>query len=238
MGTYMDKETLEAEAKRLGVNLDGLSWPQKQKAIFDAKREEGESIQYGKTTEKKAVKVIAIRDVLAESQAIMQNLTNSKLLISPEIKPTQYQFFKYDEEIGNEILVEEANYGRDDMTRVGKDLVTGTYKIVGKSNSKVIAQSTIPKENAEIFWTSDPEYWFPIVKSNGRMGYLFNHARLPHVKDALMKSGYWLEYKDQFKEEPNVWYAAGKQLVSDIAFTNAVMDEIMRKEEEKRRLRG
>lgn len=40
MARFMDKETLASEADRLGVDLDGLTWPQKQKAVIKAQEEE------------------------------------------------------------------------------------------------------------------------------------------------------------------------------------------------------
>ena len=39
-GRFMNKETLEAEAQRLGVDLTGLTWPQKQKAVMAAQDNE------------------------------------------------------------------------------------------------------------------------------------------------------------------------------------------------------
>lgn len=236
MGTFMDKETLEAEAERLGVTLDGLSWPQKQKAVLNAKVDAGEEIQYGATIEKKKAKIIAYRDISAESDRKLKQIYGKRLLISPEIQPRQYQLFKYDEELGDELLVEDKSFDLRQYANIGKDMVTGTVKIVGKNKTKTIAQSTLPKQNAGIIFRPGIDL-VPVVIANNRQGYLFNHHRFPHIKDLLIKSGYWHEYKNQFQDEPNVWYAAGKQLVCDINFTHAVFAEIERKEKEKRALR-
>lgn len=39
-GKFMNKETVESEAQRLGVDLTGLTWPQKQKAVMAAQAAE------------------------------------------------------------------------------------------------------------------------------------------------------------------------------------------------------
>ena len=48
-----------------------------------------------------------------------------------------------------------------------------------------------------------------------------------------MQSGYYNEYKDLFKDKPNVWYAAGKQLVCDPHLVHRVLREIEEKEQQK-----
>ena len=40
MAGFLSKETIGLEAERLGVSLEGLSWPEQQKAIAKARRAE------------------------------------------------------------------------------------------------------------------------------------------------------------------------------------------------------
>lgn len=44
MAGFLSKENIGLEADRLGVSLDGLSWPEQQKAIADARRAEREKM--------------------------------------------------------------------------------------------------------------------------------------------------------------------------------------------------
>ena len=47
MAGFLSKETIGAEADRLGVSLEGLSWPEQQKAIAEARRAEKEKMAAG-----------------------------------------------------------------------------------------------------------------------------------------------------------------------------------------------
>ena len=44
MAGFLSKETIALEADRLGVSLEGLSWPEQQKAIAEARRAEKEKM--------------------------------------------------------------------------------------------------------------------------------------------------------------------------------------------------
>lgn len=47
MAGFLSKENIGLEADRLGVSLDGLSWPEQQKAIAEARRAEREKMAAG-----------------------------------------------------------------------------------------------------------------------------------------------------------------------------------------------
>lgn len=242
MGTFMKKEELEAYAREYGIDLDGLTWPQKQAAVLKARSEAGDDIQYGATSKHvpKMGEVVVHKGKRVHGSK-PADAAGRKVLISPEILPTPYQFVKYDEELLEDIEIEEMSLkdefeqGKDVL--VGKDLNTGTYRIKGRNGRKVIAQSTIPKENAKITFQVGVDL-VPVVEFMGRRGYLWTHHRLPNVKDLLLKSGYYEEYKDRFKDEPYIWHSAGKLLTCDITMVEAIFKDIERKEREKRHLYG
>ena len=164
------------------------------------------------------------------------------VMISPELPPERYRLLKYDEELGNDIEVEERSFHMDpDTDRVydisgGEmdyrnkvdsyhDYTTGTYRLKSRSNRKVTAMSSVPKENYGSGMKVGVDY-VPVVTWNGRAGYLWTHPTFPNVKALLQESGYYHEYKDRFTSEPNIWYAAGKTLVCDIGLVNSIFKEI------------
>lgn len=245
MGTFLTKEQLESEAERLGVDLTGATWAQKQHLIAEAKKKAGESIQYGATAEKPkakkqeeqtARKVRTIRkQVQEESQlsGFLRDLRNKTLFLAPEIAPTAVQLYKYDEEVGEELEVEEVHYNGTTLDSRRENLATGTYEITGRTGRKVIAQSTFPKENAQITWDVYKEL-VPVVEFGGRKGYLYTHHSLPNIRALLDQSGYFEEYKDRFTDgRGGVFYLTGL-LCCDIAMTNQTFSEIERKAKERK----
>jgi hypothetical protein len=219
---WMNKETVLAEAERLGIDLTDLTWPQMQKAVIDAKKAEGGDLIEIIEVEQEGSRVKKETDSLSRYRG-------KTVLISPEIKPTTVQLIKYDEELGNDIEIDDSyKVTSEQLNAVSQDLVTGTYRIKGTKDRKVIAQSTIPKQNSQITFRPDIDL-VPVSTFNGRSGYLFTHQRLPNIKALLLESGYYNEYKNQFVEEPNVWYSAGKILCCDINLTHHIFREIERK---------
>jgi len=174
------------------------------------------------------------------------------VMVAPELPPERYRLVKYDEELGNEMELEERQFDMDQndhvfdksggevdfSNRAGKtaeaymDYTTGTYRIKGKNERKVVAMSSVPKENYGLGITAGVDL-FPVVTWQGRSGYLWTHPHFSNVKNELMNSGYYHEYKDQFKREPNIWYVAGKTLACDIGLVNHIFAEIEEKERRK-----
>lgn len=253
MPGFMDKETLEREAERLHVDLEGLKWPQKQQAVFAAQTREkngeeigepeaggmrpqepgsffssdaGEDMRVGDTdgdympTAQKPVHIHV--DVPFDPMADMRG---KRVLICPEMAETPNQLFGYDEELDEEIVVEEVRHDVDSAYKAGKDLVTGTYTVKEKTGRKVVAHTALPKEGCGVEFYPDRD-WVPVVTHKGRRGYLWTHHRLPNIKQLLIESGYYEDYRHRFKDEPFVWHASGKLLCCDINLANSVLREI------------
>lgn len=253
MPGFMDKETLEAEAARLHVNLEGLKWPQKQQAVFAAQTREknGEPIEwpdsggdmplepgpfFSSGMQEKLSKSDPDGDDISIPQEPvhvhvdvpfdpMDGMRGKRVLICPEMAATPNQLFGYEEELDEEIVVEEVRHDVDSAYRAGKDLVTGTYTVKEKTGKKVVAHTALPKLGCGVEYYPDRD-WVPVVTYKGRKGYLYAHHRLPHIKQLLLESGYYEDYKHRFQHEPNVWHAAGKLLCCDINLANSVLREI------------
>lgn len=247
MGTFMKKDELLAEAERLGVNIEGLTWPQQQKAVIKAKTEAGESAQYGSTVKKQEAgpacenereyPVDEREPEMSQEDKVLNQIRGRRILLSPEMAATKTQLFKYDEVLGDELDIEEVRFGDTDTgvmnVPAAKNEATGTYRIKGSTGRKVIAQSTLPKLNAGIEYVEGRDF-LPVVTWSGRRGYLYTHHRLPNFKALLMESGYYQEYKSQLVGEPNIWHSAGKLMTVDISLAHHIIQDIQRKEAIKR----
>lgn len=257
-GRFMDKETLEQEAARLGVDLTGLKWPQKQKAVMNAQsKEKGEepvedlpmkdltvdeikSILFNEDVDDPFVPVIPTKEQGQEiyihvenPQDPMEQMRGKKVLIAPEMAKTARQLFGYEEDLGEEITVEEVVHDVDSAYKAGLDTVTGTYHVTGKTGKRVKGHTALPKQGAGITFRPDRDR-VPVVTFEGRSGYLWTHHRLPNIKQLLLESGYYEEYKGRFKDQPFVWHAAGKLLCCDIQLAESILVEIERKERTRR----
>lgn len=298
-GRFMDKETLEAEAERLQLDLTGLKWPQKQKAVLDAQRleKEGKPItnvlqenlsnadtdgdahlpktakelnesevkrfienlnsdtvsefeldriadkaeeHYRQMAEEKYLKQKKQQDPVHVHVDVpydpMDRMRGKQVMICPEMAPTPNQLFGYEEELDEEIIVEEVKHDVDSAYRAGMDLVTGTYTVKEKTGKKVKAHTALPKQGCGIYFRPDVDR-VPVVVSQGRRGYLWTHHRLPNIKQLLIESGYYEDYRNRFKDEPYVWHASGKILCCDIQLAEAVLRDIERKHAETRVIR-
>lgn len=258
----MDKETLEAEAKRLHVDLSGLTWPQKQGAVMAAQKAEGTGSQsesgedgggsreltadeikvilFDQDVEDPFIPVIKQGDEVlihveecAKDGDPMAPLRGKQLLICPEMAQTTRQLFGYDELLDEEVTIEEVVFENGTPVTAQKDVTDGTYRITGKTGKRVVAHTALPKEGAGITFKPDEDI-VPVVTFQGRSGYLWTHHRLPNVKQLLIESGYYEDYRERFKDEPWVWHAAGKLLCCDINLTKSVLRDIERKAREDR----
>lgn len=242
---FISKDEAMAYAAKHDLDISGLTWPQVQKVISEHKKKiEKETKPASKVfvdptrfnTVHSSDPVQINKQAKVKQKQIEPSLDQFKgktILISPEIRPQKNQRFKYEEVIGDELEVEEANYNGMTLEARNTNEAHGTYVVKGKTGRKVTALSTIPKENAGITFRPDIDM-FPVVTFEGKSGYLLTHSRLPNVKATLKESGYWEDYRERFSEAPNVWYAAGKQLVCDISMVHHVMNEIERRERNKR----
>lgn len=243
---YRGKEACLAEAERLGIpDADRLSWPELQRAVSKAlKLEEMGVSEVQGDDEPEMVK----QRRMTPDQQMMLPYIGKTIVISPEMKPERYRLLKYDEVIGNDYEVVERKFDIDDKTGVYDvsgdlgsrntidqyhDYLTGTYRLKKRNDNKVVAMSSVPKENSGMIFRPGIDL-VTVVTWQGRSGYLWKHMWLPNVRALLMECGYYNEYKDLFVDEPNVWYAAGKQLVCDPHLVHRVFHEIEQKEKLKR----
>ena len=244
---YRNKEETLAEARRLGITgAEYMSWPELQSVVSkELKREELGMVEHPGANKMKK-RMTKERN----EYEMMKPYLGKTIMLSPELSAERYRLVKYDEVLGNEVEVEERRFDMDrDTDKVfdvsGEkvsydnivdeyhDYTTGTFRIKNRSDRKVVAMSSVPKENAGMFYR--PGYdMATVVTWNGRAGYLWKHWRYPNVKALLIASGYYQEYKDRFKDEPNVWYAAGKQLVCDPNLVHQIFAEIEEKERKRR----
>lgn len=241
---FIPKDMVQGEAERLGVDLTGLTWPQTQKALSDARKAAGEAVYMAdKVVEPKKAKVdktakptMMVRGIahkIIHEDDPMSMLQDKTILISPEMAPTKIQPFHYDEIVGDELDVEEVNMelGKTEIP-AQRNYTTGTYKIKNKTGRKTVALSAIPKENAAITFRPSADM-FPVVKFGNSIGYLWTHHRMSNVKSALIESGYYMDYRDKILEGEYLQYATGLMII-DINFTHHIMNEIQRKEKAKR----
>lgn len=242
-GRFMKKELLLAEAKRLDVDLSGLTWPQQQKAVLDALDDEAAGKEVSNKSMEQIVKTIddapiEVKEVEVRMNVndadFMESVRGKKIIICPEMAQTSRQLFGYEEDLGDELEVEETLFDINNTgLSVNKDLATGTFTVKGKTGRRTIAQTGMPKEGCEISFRPDKD-WFPVCKFEGHEGYLWTHHRLPNVKHVLMSSGYYEDYKDRFKDEPAIWHSGGKLLACDINLVHSVMREIEHRSREQK----
>lgn len=231
-GRLMNKEDLYANAKRLGINVDGLSWPQKQKAVLEALDLEAAGKKISEQSMEEILEVIPGNEVVVhvetEDPDLMDLMRGKKIIICPEMAQTTKQYFGYDEVLEDDLEVEEINYNLLDGS-IPDAGASSTFKVIGKTGKKVIAKSALPKEGCEISFRPDVD-WFPVCTFQHRSGYLWTHQRLPNVKNALIQSGYYQEFRNRFEDEPYIWHSGGKLLACDINLVHSIMKEIERRE--------
>lgn len=155
-----------------------------------------------------------------------------RTIISPEMAQTPIQLLKYDEDLGDDIEVEERTFNINDVAslKMKREYTSGTYVVRGANGKRVVAQSTLPKENAGIVMDPSTPIAVPLVKWNGTVGYLWTHSSLPNVKELLQASGYYERYRKTFSADnpQNLWYAASQVLVADMNTVHYVFREIER----------
>lgn len=215
---YRSKEDTIAEAKRLGIDVSGMTWPEMQKVVGQAlKREELEMPA-------KKVKEEPIRPEIEN----MKPYLDKTIMISPELSPDANRIIRYEEEIGDDIEIEEKSFlgmeGKGIQFSADRDYVTGTFRVKGKTGRRVKAESSLPKENAQIIFRPGIDM-FPVVTFRGRSGYLYTHQRFPNFKAVLKKTGFYEDYKDMLKEDPNVFYLTGLLCV-DPGVAHSIMRDI------------
>lgn len=250
MGNFMKKDVLLEEAERLGVldQLEGLSWPQQQKLVIEAKSAAGEKLNQdmvGRKHKPKPQEPVLVKpsEIARDAGRVrrVEDYFGKTVVLGAEIAPTNIQLCKYDEDLGEEPMVADSNLKDDwDMGKplaieTNKSYVTGTHYVAGKTGRRVMGQATLPKENAEITFRPERDL-VPVVRFGNQRGYLFTHHRLPNIKALLKQCGCYEKYRERFSEPPAVFYLTGL-LCCDISTTHYVFDEITRAERERRELK-
>lgn len=231
---FLSKEESLKLAKELGIeDAESLPWKELQSQIAAKNKEllgdkASEFIDEPQIYD--APKLTPIPGIKTQQQELNERYQDVDVMLAPELKPERYRLLKYDEELGDELDVVERKFdmnratdevfdvsgnqmdynNKSEKIDIVNDYTTGTYRIKGVTGRKVVAMSSVPKENYGCGMS--PEHIVPTVTWNGRTGYLWTHPTFSNVKSLLQQSGYYHEYKDQFKNEPNIWYVAGKTL--------------------------
>lgn len=171
-----------------------------------------------------------ISDVVIEDGKIY-DLPDEEITIKPGLKFMRHQLIKVDEPIGDDIEVEEVSM-LDNLGHFNEGQTNRTFKMKGKTGKKTIAQSTLPKEQVKITFNYARDI-VPVVHSNDGVnsGYLWAHHSLPNIKELLVASNSYNEYKSYFSDAThpeNVFYCGNL-----IAVRKDVVHEIFREIEMK-----
>ncbi len=228
---FLNKEQLAAKALELGIDIEGLSWQEKQKvvgqAITEANRAQ-ETVREVPVVEQKK-NLIPTTPV---HEPTIEDIKGVTVFIAPEMPLVSNQLYKYEEELGNETKVEPISFDAETAASMpAHKTKSATFQVKGKTGRKVIATSSLPRWNAEMTYRPDRDI-VPVVTCNGKSGYLWTHHKFPNVKQLLMDSGYYYDYKRFFnaRQYPsNIWYAAGKLLVVNIETVHSIFREIEHK---------
>lgn len=228
---YRNKEATEAEAKRLGIDVSGMSWPEMQRAVKTGLELERLSKQQFNPNTGPSVDTDGdkppINRKLNKPDKLRNDYRNYRFkrkTLAPELRPDANRIIRYDEDLGEGLEVEEKSFmglegkGAINYT-MNRDYATSTYKVKGRTGRHVIAEASLPKENAGRSF--DPTYdWFEVVEFMGRRGY-----RMSQFKAALDQAGYLQDYLDQLRDEPNAFYLTGILCVS-IPVAHKIMREV------------
>lgn len=251
---YRNKEDCLREAKRLGLDVEGMDWKQLQKTVSDAiKREElgMEPTQVTTALYESKPKKQKAKSKADEDMERLMEFYGTSIMMAPELAPERYRLVKYDEVLGNEVEVEERKFdinretdqvydmsggevNHDNQIDTYHDYTTGTYRIKERNQRKVIGMASVPKEQPGIGFR--PGYdWLPVCSFKNKHGYFWKHPFYPNVSDLLKQAGdeYYQKYRKVFKDAPNVWYSCG-HLVCDPYLVNKVLMEISEDAKQKR----
>lgn len=196
---YRNKEEVLRQAERLGLDIADLPWAEQQKAVADAMKAE----ELGLLKKEKKLS--------PEEEALLPYMDKT-VFIAPEMAADANRVVRYMEEIGDDLDVEEKRFTAGGDNKYGysgyQDLSTGTFRVKGKTGRKVVAECSLPKENAQIVFRPGVDM-FPVVTYRGKSGYLYKHHKFPNFKDVLVQSGYYEDYKDKLASGHNTFYLTG-----------------------------
>lgn len=245
----MNREEVEAQAKRLGLDISGMEWPQALSLVSQKLREEDEQ---SSTDHELKVKELEAR--LAEAnQKILgfqqkyegrakgrpptkKELLNKEILIAPFIPRVHgnYPTFSFHEELGQDVECDEIHLSLKDMRPgaqfdedSGVNEVGRSTKIRGKKANKVIAQTAGPRKNVQIYM-SLKEGGVPIAydRETGEKGYMWGNPVYFTIRDLveIVDMGTYAEkYKKEIIKNQRM---VGPHVCIPIQYGNALIKKI------------
>lgn len=215
---YRNKQETMELAEKLGIDLTGLTWPQMQKAVSDELKKHNNPAPKAQKN-------------LNRNNDRMKPYFGKTVLIAPEMPPDAKRYIHYDEELGDDLIVEEISMlglegGRIDW-RGSDDTKTGTYRVKGKTGRKVHATSALPRQNAQITLRPGKDY-FPVVKFGNKKGYIYKHPRMYSFKNMLEELEMYDEFRNTLQRNGVLFYLTGL-LCIDIGVAHSIMREIERR---------
>lgn len=147
-------------------------------------------------------------DVGVKAGAVYQ-LPDEEIVIKPGLQFMRHQLIKVEETLGDDVEVEEVSM-RDSIGHFNEGTTNRTFRMKGSTGRKVVAQSTLPKEQVKITFNYARDI-VPVIHANdgSASGYLWSHHSLPNVKELLVASNSYNEYKELFSaatHPENVFY--------------------------------
>lgn len=224
---YRNKqETLEL-AEKLGIDVSDMTWPQMQKAVSDALKSHNNPAPEVKAKDKKN------RRKRIKTGA--EPYAGYTVMVAPEMPPDAKRYVHYTEELGDDLEVEEISMlgmegGKIDWRNSG-DMISGTYRVKGKTGRKVQATSALPRQNAQITIRPGIDY-FPVVKFMNKQGYLYKHHTMNCFKNMLEELEVYDDYRKLLQRNGVLFYLTGLECI-DIGVAHNIMRDI-----EKRFKRG
>lgn len=238
----MTREELQTNAKELGIDISNMTWNDAVSAVCTAMRAQK------KLTDQD--EVIRLRAQLAELQRkndeyeikykkkapgrppTREELLTKTVLIAPFIPDGGQHLgnYEYEEELGNDIDYEEDHLSLDRFARMKSDEVGVNYKIKGKKENKVIAQSRGPVENCMISFNPLKDWCAVATMPNQEPMYILQSDVYYDVIDLIkpIRGGiYWRKFKASRIE--NERYIGGHICVPR-DWVHAIMDYITQEE--------
>ena len=231
--TAIKKEELEKLEKKFGLEENGLSYQHRCSRITAAQKGDEWTLPIRPENKQAPTPM--------KEAAKQHPLYGKRLLITPMMIPDAKRALAFEEKIGHEINVREAQagemiYGSPEEV----DRMVGDYVMVSENkNRPITAKTTFPKIGTEISWTLGKEL-VPVVRGNeGSKGYIWSFPTSTfQVEDTMIQvfglktliTMVWPELLSKFSGKPMMSYIDGVTLVASIPLTEALIKEQRRKE--------
>lgn len=255
---FLNKQQVENYAKAAGLDLSGLTWQQKQKAISEHMKRGGFKdpvfMTLGDDEEKtipseKDAEIARLREELERMKAeqpvpqvpvvfekgrnvpqpSIEDYENVVLIASPEQRPVQYQNGKWYENVGTQKDTEEVSF---DIGRQSPfhDRESGTRNATYRvtETGRPVTATSTMPKYSALITYRPTRDLCAIAEYGGHRGYLWTHQRLPNIKGMLEQMDAYEEYKGEWKKQAGRMFYLAGLLCCDISFTDHMMDKIQR----------